>query len=245
MKTMVQPLVDGQYAEFQAAVLRQLPRAIPADILEGWLDNQASLKKVLAEALLLPADLKSPVELAELQLQSWRDFYQKFFGIEIDTVSIKVPERKSGFDRLIVVSKGITLSQIIEVCRKQFQVWLYAEDLDKEITVNDRTNTETHALWVRDRVEADEENKNLSANDCKEKNIQGETLMERLLHGLKYFAETGKHLDVENVTLCNGSRCCDGGVPGVGWRPDSRKLRVGWYNPTNRGGNLRSREVVS
>lgn len=54
MKTIVQPLIDGQYVEFQTAVLKQLPRDIPTEVLEGWCKNQASLKRVLAEALLPP-----------------------------------------------------------------------------------------------------------------------------------------------------------------------------------------------
>jgi len=40
---------------------------------------------------------------------------------------------------------------------------------------------------VRDRQEADEENKNLSANQLKEQQFQGMTLMERLLYELIYW----------------------------------------------------------
>ena len=34
---------------------------------------------------------------------------------------------------------------------------------------------------------------------------------------LEYFKKNGKHLDVDNITLCTGSRCSGGNVPGVGW----------------------------
>lgn len=46
----------GLYVEFQAAVLRQLPRPgeFPEGVLDGWNRDQASLKRVLAEALLPP-----------------------------------------------------------------------------------------------------------------------------------------------------------------------------------------------
>lgn len=187
-----------------------------------------------------------PTDTTDSQLQSWYSFYQKYFGLELDIASaFKIPERKPGFDQLIVVSKGITLNQIIEVCRKEFQVWVYTKDLNSNVTENDRTNIESYAIWVRDRVEADEENKNLSANDCKAKNIQGETLMEALLHHLKYFSETDKHLDVKNITLCSGSRDRDRGVLGVDWGPGHRELCVAQYNPANRDGNLRVRSVVS
>lgn len=47
----------GQYVEFQAAVLRQLPRPeeFSSEILEGWTKNQSSLQRVL-RGVLLPAE---------------------------------------------------------------------------------------------------------------------------------------------------------------------------------------------
>jgi len=101
----------------------------------------------------------------------------------------------------------------------------------------------TYAIWVRDRVEADEEHKNKSAKDLANGNISGETLLERLLHELKYFLETSKHLDLTNITLCSGSRDSDGSVSDVGWRGD--RLCVDWDGPGLAVGILRAREVVA
>lgn len=185
-----------------------------------------------------------PMDTAN-QLDRWHTLLADTFGITIDIKSLTIPERRPGFDRLIVVPKGLTMNRIIEVFRTKFAVSLYVEDLDADVTTNDRTNVETYAVWVRDNVEADEELKNLSAEQLAEKKIQGNTLMERLLLELVYFNETGKHLDVQNVTLCNGSRDSGGLVPSVDWYAVLRRLDVGWYVPDLRGDGLRSRAVVS
>ncbi len=178
------------------------------------------------------------------QLSSWGGLSKSLFGLEIDDA--KVPVRQAGFDRLIVVPRGLTLNRVIGVCREQFEnFYCDYSDLDQAVTHNDRTNATTYAIWVRERVEADEELKNLSANQLKEQGVPGVTLMERLLLELKYFSETGKHLDLENVTLCSGSRCSVGHVPEVGWRVDRRELVVHWYRPDYRSGHLRARAAVA
>lgn len=41
-----------QFVEFQTAVLRSLPREADADVVQGWITNQASLADTLAKALL-------------------------------------------------------------------------------------------------------------------------------------------------------------------------------------------------
>ncbi len=171
----------------------------------------------------------------------WQRFYKKFFNMR---VNVRIPEKQSGFGRLILVPKGIMANQIFEVCQKNFSCWRYTEDLDEAIKGrNDRETTQDYAIWVRDTQEADEELKNLSADTLKEKNIKGITLLERLIFELKFWDETGRHLDEKNVTLCAGSRFSDGGVPHADWR-DS-EFAVDWYSPQDAGSNLRARAVVS
>jgi len=48
--------VTGSYVEFQAAVLRALPRDIDSDVALGWTQNGESLARVLREAL-TPRDM--------------------------------------------------------------------------------------------------------------------------------------------------------------------------------------------
>jgi len=114
--------------------------------------------------------------------------------------------------------------------------------LDK-IVISERTaKNSAYAVWFQNTVEADENLKNLSAYILKDKNIPGITLEERLLMELKYFKETGKHLDINNITLCAGSRYSDGGVPGVHWGVGG--MEVSWYGAGDYGGALRAREAV-
>ncbi|MBU1159674.1 hypothetical protein KKD04_00640, partial [Patescibacteria group bacterium] len=110
----------------------------------------------------------------------------------------------------------------------------------------DRTTKDNaYAIRVRNVVEADEEFKNLSANQLKEQNIPGITLEERLIYEIKFFKETGKHLDIQNITLCAGSRYVDGDVPYVRWSPSYGELRVLWYVPGPRNDYLCARQAVS
>ena len=176
-------------------------------------------------------------------VSSWELFYREIFGLTADFSQLKLPPKRPGFDRLIIVAKGLTLNQVYETCAKHFPCWRYTEDLNTAVPTNDRTPTETYAIWVRDRIEADEELKNLSADDLSGQKTKGVTLLERMLHELKYFLETGKHLDIENWTLCNGSRDSGGDVPSASWRDGG--FKVCWYYCRDRDPYLRSREAVS
>ena len=178
------------------------------------------------------------------EITDWQQFYHDLFGLEIDLLGLSVPAKKKGFDRLVIVAQGMTLQRLYDNCVKLCPCWKWTDDDLDKIVQSERTAKDgTYAVWFRDVVEADEELKNLSANDLKEKGIPGITLEERLLMELKYFKETGNHLDIKSWTLCSGSRCSGGGVPGVGW--SSGMLMVDWYHPVNANGDLRSRRAVS
>jgi hypothetical protein len=127
------------------------------------------------------------------QLQSQMLFFKKYFGLDLDFFTLDLPRYQAGFDRLIIVPKELCKDArpydwVFGVCKQYFPCYRYQEQtsLDQLITHNDRHPSQgTYAIWVRDRQEADEENKNLSANQLSERNIQGVTLLERQLHGLK------------------------------------------------------------
>ena len=181
------------------------------------------------------------------QLADWKLFYKKFFRHNLDINNIQIPDQPNGFDRLIVVAKGFTLNQIYAVMVRHFDCWQYTEDLDKVITRNDRdaNKTDTYAVWLRDRQEADEENQNLSAKEVWDKKIQGITLAERMLYELKFWDETGDHLDMDNVTLCAGSRRSDDDVPYMSFGSDDQTVSVGWCYSGAPHGHLRARSVGS
>jgi len=149
------------------------------------------------------------------------------------------------FSRLIFIPKGLTIWQVIKAMRDWFQVADYKGDFDEEITENIRQTDKSYVIWIREREEADEELKNLSGNQLKVHGVNAITLLERLVYGLKYHSETHQHLDVQNWTLCAGSRAPSGHVPGVNYDADSSKLRTSWFDPGHAFDCMRAREVVS
>lgn len=173
-------------------------------------------------------------------LADWQKFYNDVFGLELDFSEVRIPEKKDGFDRLIVVACGMTPQRLFDKCQEMFPSLKYTDKNLDEFIKSDRTVQNGHyAIWVRDRIEADEENRNLSANDLKERGGDEETLEERELHELKFFKETGRHLDLQNWTLCTGSRNSFGSVPCANC--NDGKFKVNWNNPRNHNDNLRSR----
>jgi len=184
----------------------------------------------------------------DFDLESWETFYKKFFDINVDLSGVKIPERtdeqKKEFTRLLVIAKGLTNNQVYDACAKQFPCFRHNEDLDKSVPTNERDpKNGTYAIWVRDTVEADEVHKNKSADMIKQANLTTETLLERMIHELVYFSETGNHLDVSNVMLCSGSRRSDGTVPSAGWSDGN--FQVCWYFAGLECDFLRVRKVVA
>jgi len=185
--------------------------------------------------------LKQP----EIDFSVWTVFYQKYFGLTTAFLGPKIPPKPTdGNWRLLVILRELTNNQVYSVCEKQFPCWKYTDNLDKAVPTSERDpQNGSYAIWVRDIVEADPVHKNKSANMIKEVGLKTETLLERMIHELVYFSETGKHLDVSNVTLCSGSRYSGGGVPGAYWGDDG--FGVYWYRADYRNAGLRPREAVT
>jgi len=180
------------------------------------------------------------------QIENWQNFYQETFKITPDFSDLEIPEKREGFDKLIIVDKWMTVQKLFDKCKELFPVGKYIEEnLDKIITSDRHAEKEAYAIWIRDRIEADEEWKNLSADDVEEEGLITQTLEERLIQELEYFKRTKEHLDdKENaITLCAGSRRSDGRVPNLGWHRN--KLIIASCLSDRRSGHLRPREVVA
>ena len=222
-----------QAMEFGAALLKQAPHLTPEE-MQYWIKNQGLLQDALAKALVIPDPRRE-----------WVRFYNDIFGINADYFSdLALPKKQVGFNWLIVMHRGFTEQILIEACKKRFKVQCSIKDKDLIAIKSTRTNDKTYAFWVRDRIEADDENKNKSANDCEREGINGITLPERLLLELWYHWKTGKHLDIENYTLCSGSRIPAGHVPRVTWHAVELEVRYDGYLDS-RSDNYRARAVVS
>lgn len=190
------------------------------------------------------------------ELAQWCRFYTEVFGMRKErakSLYLTLPDNSLSLGWMVVIPKGFTLNQVFHVMQSKMTVSSYiGDDLDARVPVNDRTSETDYAIFIRDRIEADEENKNLSANQIATKGIKGMTLLERLLLELFYFwkkqtageSDLDKmHLDVKNVTLCCGSRRSDGSVPCVSWGSDGREVYIDWCSPDGSDGSLRARAV--
>ena len=177
-------------------------------------------------------------------LADWANFYKEVYGLELDFSGITIPDRKPGFDRLLVIAQGMTPQRLFDKCKELFPSVKYTDRNLDEIIESDRTSKDRHyAIWIRDRVEADEENKNFSADDLKKRGSAEITFEERMLYEQKFFKETSDHPDKVSWTLCPGSRNSGGDVPYAGW--SDSKFEVDWCYADDRNDDLRSRSVVS
>lgn len=143
---------------------------------------------------------------------------------------------------IVTERPGVKTSELIAACRALFPVWCWQadEEFDKDFPAPTTATTRE----FKPNIEADEEHRNKSYDNLLTAGIQGITLRERLIMELQYFAETGKHLDIVNITLCSGSLYRGGYVPSGGWGPDGGRFYVNWDNRDYASGYLRCREVV-
>lgn len=174
----------------------------------------------------------------------WTRFYGEVFGRAVDLSKVAVPVDPGGFGWPVFVAAGFSLNQVWAKCRELFpSSSVYGDDLDSAIPKNDRTAENAYAKRFRNRVEADEENRNLSANAASKRGIHGITLLERFLLELWYCWRTGGgHLDLGNWTLCAGSRAHGGPVPYVSWH--DYRFQVSSCHPDYANDSIRSRSAV-
>jgi hypothetical protein len=240
VRTTRNRMSEGQRRELATAISKVLPEDMSADIAQKWIGDGTSLKKVIYEALMPPLFTGDP-------LVDWKSLYKKCFGFDVDFTGLKIPPKKDGFDRLIIVAKGISPNRAYKACEKLFTCYRYTDDLNGATEGrNEREANQNYAIWVRDRQEADTENKSISADRLKERGGTHITLVERMLYEMKYFLETGEHMDTnETYTMCAGSRRSVGDVPYVCWDRGFDKMSVDWYGRGRSGSRVRARSVVS
>lgn len=172
---------------------------------------------------------KTSENFAELR-EEWQKFYKKHFNEDVDFSNVFVPPKPLiGTWRLLIIAQNMTRNKVYARCENLFDRWRYEKNLDTAVSVNTRTAEKHYAVWVVDGVEPDVEFLDKSTHDADHDMKIGETLLERLVQELKYFSETGKHLDEKGVTFCSGSRGAVGGVPGVYWDPHDGRVCVRWY----------------
>lgn len=216
-----------------------------ASVCKLVLDGKRSAEKV---CLALQTIIDENAPAAAVPDIPWAEVY-KVLGMENEYAEIAKTLVVSSQLNLWVmpVIKGVTCDKAVQALRKLgVDLYSYVNNLDKDVKTNDRdpNRNGSYIISFRCSIEADEENKYFSANQLKECNHKGITLLERLLLELGYFLATGKHLDEKSWTLCAGSRCSDGGVPRVYWCSDGREVYVDWCSPDYSDAYLCSRSAV-
>lgn len=234
----------GQVKELISSLAQAVPQDLTAEDAQYWIEHKSRLGRKLS-LLLRGRECGNVVKLTGLEacVEKWHDFWSEF-GVDLDFSNLRVPlEKFAGCNRLLVMAEGVTTYRLYELCHRHFPC--HTDFNDKfDIFVSDRNPaTSSYAVWVRDYVEADYENVNISANGFAGISHTGITFPERLLFELKYFLETGKHLDVENQTLCVGSRHPSGAVPVVYWSGGVLCVRL--RSPLDQNDNLRPRSCFA
>lgn len=189
-----------------------------------WLGHKSELKQKLYKLFEATGDDYDALR------EEWQKFYKDQFGWDVDFSRVIIPSKpETGSWRLLFIAKGMTNNKMFARLEQLFKCWKYTDNLDAAVPTNARTTENHYAIWVRDGVEPDEEFLGKSVREVDSDMKIGMTLLERMTLEIKYFAETGKHLDINGGTRCSGSRHSDGDVPYVHWDPDDGTVHVDWY----------------
>lgn len=215
----------GQLGSLAGFIVEFLASILNFSQVTYWLAHKSELKKKLRIVFSIVDEYADARE-------EWQRIYKTHFNWDVDFSQVIIHTMPTnGKWRLLFIPKGMTLNLAFSICEKLFTTWKYADDLNKAISKNIR-NTESHyAVWVRDEVEPDKEFLGKSTRQADLEMKIGITLLERIIFEIKYFTETGNHLDIKGATFCSGSRDSDGNVPGADWRGD--EFRVNWSDLGN------------
>lgn len=183
-------------------------------------------------------------EDARRQLEEWQRLYTEVFELkDVDFSRLRIPTSRPGFTRMLVICSELKPSQIFKALNDRMLTTTSCRDLNTIKSIVTRPNARFYVIWVKDRVEADEEFRGLSADQLQEQGINCLNLQERLLYELKYFLETNQHMDIKNVNLCAGSRDDNDRASWVQWSRGS--FNVGLVDRSGASDSLRTRQVIS
>lgn len=177
-----------------------------------------------------------PLDCLE-DILGWQKFYHDLFGIKTDFI-FRMPKKRKGAGRLVVVFPGITAWDIWLKCQEMFpcatsrlndNIRWSLENVKSERVAKDGG----YGVWLIGNMECkkfEDFIRSFSATaDVDQKHeeavLGGITLEERLLCQLKYFKDNGRHSS-KNIfpETCLGSRFFGGSTPAVGFLEGGRFL---------------------
>lgn len=234
-------LQDGYIDEAKAMNenRNQLKAEIPADV--SALEEK---KKRIAEIEGKPeaGKKKYPLKSRE-KIKDWENFLKKRFPeTQFDLSKLEIPQRtaeeEKEFTRLLFSTSKLKL---FKKCEELFpSVNNTFEDLDEFI---EKDAGEDSFKWVRDVEAADKKHKNKSGNMAGKEKLNAETISDRVMHEIKYFDETGDHLDKQTGTLTSSRDSGGKFLFAADW--DGGWFHVSWSSPGDRNTHWRFRQVVS
>ncbi|MDO8183811.1 MAG: hypothetical protein Q7T49_02405 [bacterium] len=221
--------------ELFSAVATAIPRDSDPDRIKRFIEEPRFAKAVLRSVfkpVAIPTNTAIPME-------EWHHGWLKFwrhFGFKVDYFEPLYPEQWS-----IVMPKGLTNTQAFEIRQQMAPSTNYLGNLDKITSV--REPDQDYIVYVAPNMEADQEYRNKSACWVAESQINSTTTRESCALHSRYYAETGKFLNVDSITLDAGSRSADGNVPGSDWGRVGAEFGLGYCSLGSAGPFLGIRRV--
>lgn len=173
----------------------------------------------------------------------WWQFYQLMgLGTEYQKDVSKLDISPSSVCWNIPVIKGVNFTtENLE--KVGIFLWDPIENFNQTAIRNDRTFAMgSYVIGIRSDLEADDEYRNLSAQDLNFTLFTSIQLNECLILEGGYFLATNHPLDAQTATLCLGSSDSDGRVVGTNWTPEGQ-LYIHWLDRDWRHPQWRTRLV--
>lgn len=208
-------------------LFKQIEDGMHPDDFYGWVAHRQVRR-------LRKGDTAEPVY--KDHLARWEERFKR------DLSALWIPEHQEGFDCLLVVPQGMRPNKACDRLKEaKMPAYRYTKNLNN--IFSGRIACADYAVWMRDGQEADAEFRNMSADDCLARLVNGITLEEQLLFNEDWFLRHGTHLDEKSWTLCTGSRYSDGNVPCVSCCDGD--VRVRWAEHGLAAPVMGVRQVVS
>ncbi len=160
----------------------------------------------------------------EKEVREWQKFYKEQFEIQRSFSFIRIPKSRLGYNRLLIIVPELKSEQIFNRIEKVISTKseiVTTRFSDLNAIVPEPKFSKNYAVWVKDNIESD-----LSLALDNPNKLLVITLEERLVFELKYFLETGQHLDIRGYTHCINARDAWWNYAVVTWYPGQNRFTV-------------------
>ncbi len=215
------------------------------ELLTDVAAKKSELAEIEGKPEIATSSKKERTAAEKEMVKEWENFLkdcfpEKQFDLSGLDIPERTPEEEKEFTRLQFRSGSLSNETLFQKCKELFPTWKDTNESLDDVVI--KKDVKDSFIWVRNEEAADEKHKNKSADMIEKEGLKTENLSDRLLHELKYFKETGKHLDENTVTITSAR-----GAVGLVWivRWFVGKLGVYRDDSDNRYDRLRPRQIVS